>query len=65
MSKDYRPLPDSPVLCQACSNAGENIEMERQPDLPADARRWSEEQNVELQTYRCPDCEAVEVFRVD
>lgn len=65
MAKDYRSLPDGPVLCPTCANAGEKIEMQRQPDLPPDAQQWSDEHDVELQSYRCPDCEAVDVFRVD
>lgn len=39
--------------------------MERYDPLPAEAQRWSQEQRTELQSYRCPECEGVQVFRVD
>lgn len=64
-NETYRLLPDGPVLCDTCERTGESIEMEREDALPADALRWSEEQDVELQSFRCPECEAVKVFRVD
>jgi len=61
----YRLLPDGPVLCDACARTGANIEMEPGEDLPSEALKWSEEQDTELQSYRCPQCESVQVFRVD
>ena len=63
-SPTYRPLPDGPVLCEACSDTGSSIEMEREDALPAEALRWSKENDAELQRYRCPECESVQVFRV-
>lgn len=64
-SQTYRLLPDGPVLCDTCSSTGESVEMERYDPLPAEAQRWSQEQRTELQSYRCPGCEGVQVFRVD
>lgn len=64
-NETYRPLPDGPVLCHTCESTGESVEMEREASLPRDALKWSEEQNVELQSFRCPACESVQVFRVD
>ncbi|MET3651346.1 hypothetical protein [Dyella japonica] len=64
-SPTYRPLPDGPVLCDACSRTGASIEMEPDDSLPREALKWSEEQDVGLQSYRCPECESVQVFRVD
>ncbi|WP_243039737.1 hypothetical protein [Dyella sedimenti] len=65
MADDYRPLPDGPVLCEACSRAGQPVEMEPQDSLPQSAREWADEEDAELQSYRCPACESVQVFRVD
>ncbi|WP_109126624.1 hypothetical protein [Dyella sp. C11] len=64
-TETYRLLPDGPVLCDACTRTGSSIEMERDDSLPAEALKWSEEKNTELQSYRCPECESVSVFRVD
>ncbi|AIF48735.1 hypothetical protein [Dyella japonica] len=60
----YRPLPAGPVLCDDCSRAGAEVEMERQDALPPEARRWSREHDTALQSYRCPDCESIQVFRI-
>ena len=64
-SQTYRLLPDGPILCDACSRTGASIEMEPHESLPEEALVWSEKQNTELQSYRCPECESVQVFRVD
>jgi len=61
----YAPLPEGPVLCDTCSRAGAKVEMEAHKTLPAEARKWAEEQGAELQSYRCPECESVQVFRID
>ncbi len=63
MAQDYRPLPSGPVLCKACSQAGKKVHMHPHDDLPPEVRQAHED--VDLQSYRCPECEAVEVFRVD
>jgi hypothetical protein len=65
MAKDYRTLPDDQVLCDACAKAGYKVEMHPHHELPAEATKWAERENTELQSYRCPDCENIEVFRVD
>jgi hypothetical protein len=65
MAQDYRPLPEGPVLCKACAKAGQQVEMEPHDKLPADARQWAKDEDTELQSYRCPECESVDVFRVD
>lgn len=65
MAQDYAPLPDGPVLCDACSKAGKQIEMQPQETLPPDALEWAKSKDTELQSYRCPACESVNVFRVD
>jgi len=64
-SQTYRPLPDGPVLCDACLRTGSSIETEPHDSLPEEAVAWSEKQDAELQSYRCPECESVQVFRVD
>jgi Zn finger protein HypA/HybF involved in hydrogenase expression len=64
-NEPYRSLPEGPVLCDDCSRAGSEVEMEPHDALPHEARKWSEEQEVELQSYRCPDCESIQVFRVN
>lgn len=64
-NETYRLLPEGPVLCDACSRTGTSIEMEPEDNLPSEALKWSEEQDTELQSYRCPECESVKVFRVD
>ena len=64
-SQTYRLLPDGPILCDACSRPGASIEMEPHDSLPQEALAWSEKQNAGLQSYRCPECESVQVFRVD
>jgi hypothetical protein len=61
----YRLLPEGPVLCDECVRTGSSIEMERDNALPAEALKWSEDNDTELQSYRCPSCEGVQVFRVD
>ncbi|WP_114238174.1 hypothetical protein [Dyella sp. C9] len=65
MSNDYRPLPDGPVLCDACAKGGQQVEMEPHEKLPPEARKWAEREDTELQSYRCPECETIDVFRVD
>jgi hypothetical protein len=60
----YLPLPAGPVLCDTCSRAGSKVEMEPHKTLPAEARKWAEQQHAELRSYRCPECESVQVFRV-
>jgi len=62
---EYQPFPEGPVLCDTCQRAGERVEMEAHKTLPAEARKWAEERNTELRSYRCPECESVQVFRVD
>lgn len=63
-NEPYRSLPEQPVLCDTCSRAGSRVEMEPHKTLPAEARKWAQEQDTELRSYRCPVCESVEVFRV-
>jgi hypothetical protein len=65
MANDYRPLPDGPVLCEACIKAGQEVEMQPHPELPPEAAKHAEHENTELQSYRCPECETLEIFRVD
>ncbi|WP_201315069.1 hypothetical protein [Dyella sp. EPa41] len=65
MANDYAPLPDGPILCDACSRRGKQIEMQPQETLPPDALEWARKENTELQSYRCPECESVNTFRVD
>ncbi|RAO77578.1 hypothetical protein [Dyella jiangningensis] len=65
MATDYAPLPDGPVLCDSCSKAGKQVEMQPQDMLPPDALEWAKREDAELQSYRCPACETVNVFRVD
>lgn len=64
MTKTYPSLPEGPVVCQTCAKSGHHIEMKRDnldnsylEDLPL-------EPYAELQSYRCPDCETITVFRV-
>lgn len=64
-TQTYRLLPDGPVLCDACQRTGASIEMAQDDSLPAEALKWKEEKHSELQSYRCPECETVQVFRVD
>lgn len=64
-SSTYRLLPEGPVLCDTCSRSGASIEMAQDPTLPPEAQRWADDQDTELQSYRCPECERVEVFRVE
>nr|WP_199047095.1 hypothetical protein [Dyella sp. ASV24] len=64
-NQPYPQIPDGPVLCDTCSRAGSKVEMEPHKTLPAEARKWAQEQEAELQSYRCPECESVQVFRVD
>ncbi|WP_266182960.1 hypothetical protein [Dyella humicola] len=65
MANDYRSLPDGPVLCEACTQAGQKVEMLPHPVLPPEAEKHAESENTELQSYRCPECETLEIFRVD
>lgn len=59
------PLPKGPVLCETCKQAGQAVEMERyDPDASANRERKDAAHDTELQTYRCPVCEDVSVFRV-
>jgi hypothetical protein len=66
MDRDHAlPLPKGPVLCDTCKQAGKQVEMERyDPEAPANRARTEEADDTELQTYRCPVCEDVSVFRV-
>ncbi|QNK02078.1 hypothetical protein [Dyella telluris] len=63
-NETYPALPEGPVFCEDCSRPGAKVEMEPHRTLPREARQWAEEQGVELRSYRCPDCEAIQVFRV-
>ncbi|MHA6202897.1 hypothetical protein ACXU4B_00565 [Dyella soli] len=65
MSHEYRSLPIGPVMCDTCFQSGEKVEMLPHPRLPPEDQAWSDAQHVELQSYRCPECEGVQVFRVD
>lgn len=65
MAKEYRPLPDGPVVCEVCARTGHNIQMQPHEQLPPEAMQWAEDEDTELQSYRCPSCEGIEVFRVD
>ena len=65
MANDYRSLPDGPVLCKACIEGGEEVEMHPHLALPPEAAEHAERENTELQSYRCPECEFLEIFRVD
>ncbi len=65
MAKTYAPLPDGPVLCDECAKAGEQVEMEPHDALPPEAHAWAKKEDAQLQSYRCPACESVDVFRVD
>lgn len=65
MARTYAPLPDGPVLCDACTKAGKRVEMEPHDTLPPEAHEWAKNKYAELQSYRCPDCESVDVFRID
>lgn len=65
MANDYRSLPEGPVLCEACIQAGEEVEMHPHPILPPEAAAHAERENTELQSYRCPECESLEIFRID
>jgi len=59
------PLPKGPVLCETCKQAGQKVEMERyDADAPVNRERQNAAGDTELQTYRCPACEDVSVFRV-
>ena len=63
-NETYRQLPEGPVLCDACARSGSRIEMEREDSLPPEALKWSVEKDTGLQSYRCPECESVQVFRI-
>lgn len=65
MANDYRSLPDGPVICDSCARTGHNVEMQPHDKLPMEAVEWAKEEDTELQSYRCPSCESIEVFRVD
>lgn len=60
----YPSLPDGPVFCDTCLRAGSKVEMKPHAALPREARQWAEAQNTELLSYRCPECESVQVFRI-
>ena len=64
MAKTYPTLPAGPVTCPNCAESGNHIEMERD-NLDVDyLAEESSERGTEFQSYRCPDCEHVVVFRV-
>ncbi|RDI97947.1 hypothetical protein DVT68_12695 [Dyella solisilvae] len=65
MANDYRPLPDGPVLCDACAKTGQDVEMEPHHTLPPEAHEHAQREKAELQSYRCPECESIDVFRID
>ncbi|HUB88233.1 MAG TPA: hypothetical protein VMA74_00745 [Dyella sp.] len=64
MAKTYPTLPAGPVICPNCTESGNPIEMERD-NLDVDyLAEQAPERGTEFQSYRCPDCEYVAVFRV-
>lgn len=64
MEKDYPPLPDGPVNCKACADSGRNIEMRRDTENDSYEATLPTTEDTDLQTFRCPECESVSVFRV-
>lgn len=64
MGKTYRPLPEGPVICEACARSGRHVEMHRDKLEDSYLETPLLLEGSELQSYRCPDCENVTVFRV-
>lgn len=65
MAESYVPRPEGPVYCDACAKKGDRVEMESHDQLPSQALEWSRREHTELESFRCPACESVQVFRVD
>ena len=64
MEKNYQTLPDGPVICETCALSGRNVEMQRHPKSASYDDKLPVSDDAGLQSYRCPDCENVSVFRV-
>jgi len=65
MENVYPTLPSGPVICKTCANSGHKVEMQRHPQSTVREDRPSHAEDADLQTFRCPDCENISVFRVD
>jgi hypothetical protein len=66
MESSYPQLPDGPVICERCANEGQGrkIVMQRfSPNTPETASTMPTESS-QFQSYRCPSCEHVAIFRV-
>lgn len=63
MTQAFPPLPEGAVFCATCASAGEKVSMEPEDALTLELRRKHDDEG--LQSYRCPECESVQVFRVD
>jgi len=57
-------LTQSPVICEVCANAGHSVEM--QPDTQGNSYLDSSTSSAVpgLRTFRCPECESIQVFTV-
>lgn len=64
MAKTYPSLPKEPIACPNCARSGHHREMERDNLEVGYLDEPAPEHGTDLQTYRCPDCEYVAVFRV-
>ena len=64
MAKTYPSLPAGPVVCETCAKSGTHVPMERDNLDVNYLEEAPQEPNVELQSFRCPACESIMVFRV-
>lgn len=61
---DPNLTPSRPVICEVCANAGRSVEM--QPDTQGNSYLDSSTSGEVpgLRTFRCPECENIQVFTV-
>ena len=66
MENNYPQLPKGPVICERCANEGKGhkIVMQKFSSNSPEATSTTSEEFSQLQSYRCPSCEHVAVFRV-
>lgn len=64
MAKTYPPLPAGSVTCPNCARSGHHVEMERDNLDVSYLKDQPLHQDTGFRSYRCPDCEYVEVFQI-
>ena len=65
MSKAIARHPRGRVHCESCARSGKQVEMHAQDALDASFMVPEDTRPESLRSYRCPECEAIQVFRID